>query len=194
MLTVKSALSFEGNVRRRLSELYVDGFGSQFALFSQEKDVLIKAFDHMFVLDVFHIAVLDEVIAGMGACTDGKTHSVEPKWKDLATHLGLIKGTIAYFVLRNEFHKPAIRSGPGIALIEFFVTDSNYRGKGVASAVINTFLSNPTYDEFVLEVADTNLNAFNLYKKLGFSEFARVKEKHAKESGINELIYMSYHR
>jgi ribosomal protein S18 acetylase RimI-like enzyme len=44
----------------------------------------------------------------------------------------------------------------------------------------------------VLEVADTNLNAVNLYTKLGFKEFKRVEEKHSKASGINYLVYMKY--
>jgi ribosomal protein S18 acetylase RimI-like enzyme len=192
MIEVKSTLSFGENIRRRMSEIFVDGFGKHFTFFSQDKEVLIRAFEHMFVLDVFYVAILDGKIVGIGACTDGKAYSVEPKWRELLTHFGLIKGTIAYFVLKHEFHKPAMRSGPRVASVEFFATDSRYRGKGIASAIIKYFLNNPEYDEFILEVADTNIDAVSLYKKLGFVEFARKKEKHPEVSGINYLIYMSY--
>lgn len=192
MIEVKRASDIEGNVRRRMSEIFIDGFGKHFIYFSPDKEVLMKAFEHTFVLDVFYVALLDGKIAGLGAFTDGKTPSVAPKWKDFSTHLGLIKGTLAYFILRHEFHKPAKRTGDRIASVEFFVTDSLYRGKGVASAIIQYFLDNPAYDEFILEVADTNTEAVNLYTKLGFVEFTRVKAEHAEQSGINYLVYMSH--
>jgi ribosomal protein S18 acetylase RimI-like enzyme len=192
MLEVKEALSVEGDVRRRISEIFVDGFGKHFLFFSKDRDVLIRALEHMFVLEVFYIAVLDGIIVGIGACTNGKLYSVEPKWKDLSSHLGLLKGTFAYFAFKHEFHKPPMRTGNRIASVEFFATDSRYRGKGAASAIIKHFLEKPEYDEYILEVADTNTNAVNLYKRLGFVEFTRIKEKHTKVSGINYLIYMSY--
>jgi ribosomal protein S18 acetylase RimI-like enzyme len=192
MIDVQRALSIEGNIRRRMSEIYVDGFGKHFTFFSPDQEVLIKAFEHMLVLDVFYVAILEGKIVGIGACTDGKVHSVEPLWKDLSTHFGLLKGTFAYFALRHEFHKPAMRTGNRIASVEFFATDSRYRGKGIASAIIKYFLNNPAYDEFILEVADTNIDAVRLYKKLGFVEFARIKEMHTEVSGINYLLYMSY--
>lgn len=192
MIEVKSAASIEGNVRRRMSEIFIDGFGKHFVFFSPDKEVLIKAFEHTFVVDVFYVALLDGKVAGLGALTDGKTPSVVPKWKDFSTHLGLFKGTLAYFILRHEFSKPAKRTGDRIASVEFFVTDAQYRGKGVATAIIQYFLDNPAYDEFILEVADTNTEAVNLYTKLGFVEFTRVKAEHTEQSGINDLVYMSY--
>lgn len=192
MLEVKKALSVEDNVGRRISEIFVDGFGKHFVFFSKDREVLIRALEHMFVLDVFYVAVLDGMIVGIGALTNGNVHSVEPKWKDLSSHLGLIKGIFAYFAFRHEFHKPPMRTGNRIASVEFFATDSRYRGKGVASAIIKHFLEQPAYDEYILEVADTNTNAVNLYKSLGFVEFERIKEKHTEVSGVNYLIYMSY--
>lgn len=194
MITVESALTTQGNIKRRISEIFVDGFGMHFTFLSHDKQVLIRAFEHMFVPEAFHVALVDRAVVGIGAITDGKSHSVEPRWKELMAELGLLKGTIAYFILRNEFHKPPKRTGHRIASVEFFATDPEHRGRGVASAIMTHFVNNPNYDEFVLEVADTNEGAVNLYMKLGFVEFARVKEKHAEVSGINYLIYMSYKR
>jgi len=48
------------------------------------------------------------------------------------------------------------------------------------------------YCELVLDVADTNQNAYRLYKKLGFSEFMRKQEKHPKLKGFNERVYMKW--
>lgn len=194
MLEVKAASSVGTSVRRRISEIFVDGFGKNFVFFSKDSETLIKTFEHMFVLDVFYVAVLDGEIVGIGACTNGTVHSVEPEWRALSSHLGLIKGTFAYFVFKREFHKSLMRTGKRLASVEFFATDSRYRGKGVASALIKHFLANPDYDEYVLEVADTNINAVLLYESLGFVEFTRLKQKHADVSGVNHLIYMSYQK
>lgn len=194
MLEVKQALSVEKNIGRRISALFIDGFGNNFVFFSKDRERLIRAFAHMFVLEVFYVALLDGNIVGIGACTNGKIHSVEPKWKALSSHLGVVKGTFAYFVFKREFHKPPMRTGSRMAFVEFIATDSRYRGKGIASAILKHFLEKPEYDEYILEVADTNTQAVNLYKRLGFVEFTRVKEKHTEVSGVNYLIYMSHRK
>lgn len=59
-----------------------------------------------------------------------------------------------------------------------------------ATAIINYIFNFPQYNEFVLEVADTNINAVKLYQKLDFKEFKRKKQKHSKISGVNYLLYM----
>lgn len=76
--------------------------------------------------------------------------------------------------------------------VEFVATSTEYRSKGVASSIINHIFETTPYNEYVLEVADTNEKAVRLYEKLGFSEFMRVKEKHSKQSGINNLLYLKY--
>jgi ribosomal protein S18 acetylase RimI-like enzyme len=43
-----------------------------------------------------------------------------------------------------------------------------------------------------LEVADTNTNAFELYKKLGYKEIYRKKQIFGKYIGINYLVYMKH--
>jgi ribosomal protein S18 acetylase RimI-like enzyme len=46
------------------------------------------------------------------------------------------------------------------------------------------------YENYILEVADTNERAFNLYRKMGYREVHRIKQKYAKRIGINYLVYM----
>jgi ribosomal protein S18 acetylase RimI-like enzyme len=165
MLEIKDATCVHGNVARRISEIFVDGFGKDLQLFSKQKEVLVNALEHMFTLEVFSVALQGEKIIGIGACTNGSRYSVYPKMNALIKHLGLIKGMFAYWILKHEFHKPLKRIGPKIASVEFIATDSNYRGKGVASALIHSFIAKPDYDEFILEVADTNVNAVKLYAR-----------------------------
>ncbi|WP_353626048.1 hypothetical protein [Bacillus sp. JCM 19041] len=42
----------------------------------------------------------------------------------------------------------------------------------------------------ILEVVDTNESAYRLYRKLGFLELERKKERFSKLKGFKERIYM----
>jgi ribosomal protein S18 acetylase RimI-like enzyme len=46
------------------------------------------------------------------------------------------------------------------------------------------------YEKYILEVADTNEHAYNLYKKLGYEEVYKIKQNLPKKIGINYLVYM----
>lgn len=48
------------------------------------------------------------------------------------------------------------------------------------------------YNAYVLDVTDINIPAINCYNNLGFKEFKRIKEKHGRQKGFNEKIYMEY--
>jgi ribosomal protein S18 acetylase RimI-like enzyme len=64
------------------------------------------------------------------------------------------------------------------------------RGKGIATEMMKFILNERSYDEYILEVADTNHTAKKIYEKLGFKEFERKKEKLAKIKGVNYRIFM----
>ncbi len=185
---------YDHNTSMQISQIFVDGFYQWLHYFSKDKEKLAKAFRHMFNPEVFHIAVENDEVLGITACTDGKTPSVRLQRKELRKHLGFIMGTVTYYVLRQEFEKKQypfeITSGMGT--VEFVAVSSKHRGKGVASAIINHIIRTTSYQEYVLEVADTNSNAVSLYRKLGYEEFLRVAQKHPEKSGINYLIYMKY--
>lgn len=78
--------------------------------------------------------------------------------------------------------------------VECIATHEDYKGKGIALAIVTHICSNTTYDEFVLEVANTNIPAVQLCKKIGLNEFRQVALSHKarKESGVNHLVYMKY--
>ncbi|MEK7015045.1 GNAT family N-acetyltransferase [Bacillus sp. FSL R9-9410] len=190
MIDIKLASELGEDIREKVSELFVDGFGKNFAFFSKDEQKLAKAFAHIFVLDVFYIAMIEGDIVGMTACTDGKTLSVRLNKHELRKYLGLYKGTLAYIFLKSEFEKSAMETGEKKASVEFVVTASKYRGNGVATTLMNYIINLPQYDEFILEVADTNESAVQLYGKLGYKEFTRVKQKFSKISGVNYLVYM----
>ena len=188
------AKEFESDTKNQMSKIFVDGFFQWLKFFTKDKTKLEKTFSHMFNLDNFYISVINDEIAGMAACSDGKTPSVILNKKEFKKNLGFFMGSFAYLRLRHEFEKKVypFEINSGMGMVEFVATSQNYRGQGVATSIIKSIIELSNYKELVLEVADTNINAVKLYKKIGFCEFLRLKQKHSKISGVNYLIYMNY--
>lgn len=192
MIEIKKANELGESTRKQISEIFVEGFGDLHTFFSKDRRKLAKAFEHMFVLDVFYVAIVDGEIAGITACTDRKIMPIDHSKKELMNHLGFLKGIFANIVFKREFQKPPIEVGEKKAWVEFVATSAKYRGKGVATAIMNHIFALPQYNEYILVVADNNTNALKMYKKLGYKEFKRIKHKYSKYSGIDHMIYMKY--
>lgn len=183
------------DVRLQMSEIFAEGFTQWLVFFSKDKNIIAKAFAHMFVLDQFYVAVTDNKIAGMVACTDCRTLSVRLNKKELRKYLGFFKGSIAAIALKKEFERTFKNPPPETGSIEFVGTAVEFRGKRVATQIINYIISNTPYREYLIEeVADSNISAMNLYKKLGFKEYKRipVPQKRAEKIGINNFIALKY--
>ncbi len=188
------AKEYGNEAKMKISKIFVDGFYQWLNYFSKDKDILTKAFSHMFNLDIFYVAVIDGEIAGIAACSDGKAASVHLERAELKKHLGFFMGNLTYFILKKEFEEKAypFEITNGMGLVEFVATSTNHRGQGVASEIMKHIFSSTPHYTYALEVADTNTNAVKLYEKLGYSEFLRIKQKHSKQSGVNNLVYMKY--
>ncbi|MEX3715852.1 GNAT family N-acetyltransferase [Cytobacillus horneckiae] len=183
------------DVRLQISEIFAEGFTQWLGYFSKDKSTIAKAFAHMFVLNQFYVAIANDKVAGMTACTDGKTFSIKLNKKELRKHLGFLKGSIAGIFLKKEFEAPYEKFPPNTGSIEFVGTAHEFKGQGVASQIIQYIFENTPYKNYVIEeVADTNIPAMNLYKKLGFKEYKRkpLPEKLAKKNGINNLLSLRY--
>lgn len=193
-MEIYKASELGNDIGEKISAIFVEGFYRWLKFFSRDQVALTKAFTHMFNPDLFYVALVDNVPAGIAACPGKNEHAVKLAGKELARHLGLMKGTIAYMVLKKEFQEKQypFPVPAAMGLVEFVASSGQYRRKGVARGIINHIIWNMPYREYVLEVADTNVAAIRLYEKLGFREFMRVKGKHRKWSGVNYLMYMKY--
>lgn len=180
------------HIRNEISSIFVDGFYKWIKFFSKDKEVLKKAFAHMFNLDAFYIAIIDERVAGFASISNDRVKNISLNRKQLQQHLGFFMGFFAYKVLRKEFEdkKYPFTITSDMQSIEFVATSSNYQRCGVASKIIQYIFENDSHTSFVLEVADTNSKAVALYKKLGFKEITRIKMKNSKQSGVDNLLYM----
>lgn len=195
MFEIIRADKVEFDIRKQIAEIFADGFAQWLDYFSTDKNVIAKAFAHMFVLDQFYVAMANNKVAGIVACTDCKTLSVRLDKKELKKYFGFVKGTIGGIVLKREFENPFKNPQPKTGSIEFVGTSTEFRGKGVASQIIQHIIENTQYDYYLIEeVADTNIPAMNLYKKLGFIEYKNksVPQNRATKIGINNFISFKY--
>ncbi|MDR0411196.1 MAG: GNAT family N-acetyltransferase [Treponema sp.] len=193
VMEIRPAEELGGNIREKISELFVHAFGKDLKMISKDTDRLIKAFSHMFVLDYFYVGIIDNEIAGMIVCVDKEHYCTNHNRGVLIKNLGLIKGLLADFIFTTYFNKHPkypIEIDKETGSIEFVATNEKYRKTGVASSIMEYIFSLNGYEKYILEVADTNERAVHLYKKLGYKEVHRIKQKYAKSIGINYLVYM----
>lgn len=184
-------------VRTQMAEIFSEGFTQWLIFFSDDKQKISKTFEHMFILENFYVAFMGNKVIGMAACTNIKSQSVKLNKKELFKNLGIIKGSIAWFTLRKRFNTEIPKNNLKTGSIEYVGIDPKYRGQGVGKRIINYIIENTPYREYIIEeVADTNIPAINLYKKIGFKEYKRkvLPSRTAKRIGINHLISFKKHK
>ena len=197
MFNIIRADKANGNIREQISFIFAEGFSKWLTYFSKEEEILARAFAHMFILNQFYIALDGSKVVGFAACTDCNTQSVKLDCKELRKHLGFFKGIIASIVLKKEFTTSFDEKQTNSGSIEFVGTSSEYRGKGIASMIIKYILENTPFNTyFIQEVADTNIPAMSLYKKLGFIEYRskQVPNHESEKIGINRLVSFKYEK
>lgn len=182
-------------VREALADMFSEGFSGWLTYFTKDSNLIKTAFAHMFILERFYVAVINNEIVGMVGFTNSKNTTIHLERKPLQQHLGIYKGFLASIFLKKEFETPMKNASDKVASIEFVATKASHRGKGIAIKIFQYILENTNYDEYVIgEVADTNIPAMNLYKKMGFVEFERkpIAPKKAKKIGINSFVSLVY--
>ncbi|NNH72900.1 GNAT family N-acetyltransferase [Nocardia uniformis] len=177
--------------RRRITEVYVRSFAADFIAFSRDTGKLADAFEHMLLLDRFYVALVDGEPAGLASLTEGDQTLFAPRWREIRRHLGFARGLLCYLVIRRWFMAASDDARPGLAEIGFVATEPDFRGRGVATALLRHLLAQPGYREYVLEdIKDTNTSALGVYTKLGFTEYKRRKVRFARRAGFTELVSM----
>jgi len=189
-MEIKRAIELGDGIREKLSELYVEAFFDDgLKYFSNDKTILEKVFAHVFLLEYFYVALVDNEVAGMLACMGKGTFCMKFNKKIFIKKLGLFKGLFTCFAFKN-YPKKCAKLDKDTALLEFFAVSKNHQKMGIGSTLMKYLLTLPQYKHFVGEVADTNPRAFELYKKLGFKELYR--KKFIPNSGINNWIQIKY--
>ena len=177
--------------RAQMSRMFVDGWYTELRHFRKDKKRLAAAFEHIFLLDKFYLAVEGDKVASMVALTPGKLVPIMLDKKLLRRHLGFLPGTVAYIVLtRFVINHPYPFDITGdVGSFELVATQAEFQGRGIAHDLMKHLIETSDYKSYVLEVVENNAAARALYeRKLGFVEFKRVKAP--KMSSIGHFLYL----
>lgn len=177
--------------RKDIALCISEAFEKDFSVLCKDIDTTAKAISSGIVIDKFYVAEVNNTIVGVLAISNCNGRAVITDSSSYKKYFGFIKGIIAKLVLKEEFESKLnypITTG----YIEFVSVKKDYRRKGIATTLIKESLKLSNYNDYVLDVTDINTSAINCYNNIGFVEFKRIKEKHSKQKGFNEKIYMKY--
>ena len=170
-----------------------EGFEKDFSILCIDNQKVEDAIANGLNMEKFYVADVDGNVAGVLAISDCNGRAAKVEKVSLRKQLGLFKGVIGAFVLKEEFEKQLeypVTNG----YIEFVAVRKKYRKQGIASTMLRESMLLTNYQDFVLDVTDINEKAIRCYSSIGFEEFKRIPEKHGKQKGFNEKIYMRYCR
>ena len=179
--------------RNNVAFCIAEGFEKDFSALCKDTQKVANAIAVGLNIDRFYVADIDGEIAGVLAISDSTGRAAKVNKASLKKHLGFIKGVIGAFVLKEEFEK-TLEYPITTGYIEFVAVRKEYRRQGVATAMLKESMLLAHYQEYVLDVTDINCNAIQCYANIGFEEFKRIPEKHGKQKGFNEKIYMRHCR
>ncbi len=192
-LVIRNLAELDEGQQRQAVEIFAASFYEPLAFLSPEIEKIADTLEHAFLHNHFYAGLLEGNVVGIVACSTREQRSHRFNRTELVRHLGPLKGTMAYLQLRNVYEKP-FQLQPHQCCIEWVATDSAYRGKGISRRIQQYLLEELPYEEFVLQVMNTNYSAIRLYEKLGFTIYDRKPYKPrglmARSTDFSECIFM----
>lgn len=179
--------------RNNIALCIAEGFEKDFSVLCRDTQKVADAIASGLHIERFYVADSNDDIAGVMAISDCNGRAASVNKKSLKKHLGFLKGTIGALVLKDEF-EGQLDYPVSTGYIEFVAVRKKYRRQGIAAAMLKESMLLTDYQDFVLDVTNVNDNAIQCYTKTGFEEFKRIPEKHGKQKGFSEKIYMRYCR
>lgn len=174
--------------REDVARVFVDGYLDILKSVSKDRDRWAGALASAFVPEVFFVALDGDEVLGIAACSSRATRAMYLQLDDFREHLGFVRGTLAHRVMRPNFE--AVLDYPAsTGYVECVATSEKARGRGVATRLMEHIHTLP-YDDFVLEVTDTNTGARRLYEKLGYQESSRKRSRFPWLTGHEYALYL----
>ncbi|MCQ4118489.1 GNAT family N-acetyltransferase [Rhodococcus tibetensis] len=189
MIEVKRGNELGEGYRRQITEVLVRGFAEDFTFFSSDPAQLTTAFEHMLLMERFVVALAEGEPAAIASVTSGDQECFAPRLPEFRRHLGLLRGTISYLVVRSQFLGVPDQARDGLAEIGFVTTAPAHQRRGLGNALMQYIVGLPGYDEFILrDIKDTNAPALGLYRKFGFTEYRRRPVRFARRAGFSQYL------
>jgi 8-oxo-dGTP diphosphatase len=187
-VTVRPAVESD---RAAIASIIVEAYRDEFARLSRNVERLTAALTPAIEVSRFFVADRDGDVVGTVACTDRAGRAMRVTAADWRRHLGNMRGALAARILAPQWMSQ-LDYPPGTGYIEFVAVTERARRRGIATKLVEGVIAQASYTDFELEVTDVNTPARECYRKIGFVDVKRRKEKFARIKGFRERIYMRY--
>lgn len=170
--------------------LFVDGFYYIFKkAVSKDKALLQQLFIDAFDCDMVFVCLHEERIVGFLGLGNSKKRCVTLSKVTCKHLLGKMKGSLIYLQMGGMLHEITVHE-MNEGYIDYLTTDSDYRGKGIATMLIKYVCDTLPYTSYSLDVLSKNDTAKRLYEHLGFIQTKTKKSPLVMLSGMGYPIVM----
>lgn len=188
-LTIVNLAKMDNKVKGDAIEVFVDSFYELYTSISKDKRVLKEFFLASFDYNLAYAAIEDNKVVGFLAIASSKERSLKFNKIKCIELFGRIMGTIIYHQMTSILGKPNLENEKDIG-IDYLATDENYRGKGIASKMLEYACAELCYDECFIDVAANNIVAKRLYEYVGFKEYSQEHSLSVRLLGFGHIIRM----
>lgn len=187
-VTVRPAV--EGD-RAAIASVIVEAYRDEFAILSRNTDSTTAALAPAVEIDRFYVADRAGDIVGAIACTDRTGRAMRVRGEHWRRHLGIVRGELASRILARAWMS-RLDYPATTGYIEFVAVAERARRRGVATQLVEGVLAQTSYADYELEVTDVNVAARDCYRRIGFVDIKRVKERFGRFKGFKARIYMRF--
>jgi ribosomal protein S18 acetylase RimI-like enzyme len=177
--------------RAAIASVIVEAYRREFATLSRNMDDITAALTPTIEIDRFFAADRAGDIVGAIACTDHTGRAMRVIGADWRRHLGPVRGALAARILASAWMS-ALRYPATTGYIEFVAVAERGRRQGIATKLVEAVIAQTPYTDYELEVTDVNTPARECYRRIGFVDVKRVRERFGRFKGFNARIYMRY--
>lgn len=170
--------------------LFIDGFYYIYEkAVSKDKALLQQLFIDAFDCDMVFVCLYEERVVGFLGLGNSHKRCVALSKETCKRLFGNFKGAMIYMQMGGMLHKITVH-GANEGYIDYITTDSDYRGKGIATILIKYVCDTLSYESYTLDVLSKNTTAKRLYEHLGFVQIKIKKNPLVILSGMGFQIVM----
>jgi 8-oxo-dGTP diphosphatase len=179
--------------RAGIAAVIAEAYRHEFSALSRDMDCVAAVLTPAVEVERFFVADRGGDVIGAVACSDRTGRAIRVLAADWRRQLGLLRGELATRILARQWISQ-LEYPEDTGYVEFVAVAEQARRQGVATRLVEGVIAQTHYTDFELEVTDVNVAALDCYRKIGFVDIERKKEKFGRFKGFRERIYMRYAR
>ena len=192
-INIVKVSEIDNEYKEKAVHLFVDSFYKMYTSVTKNRNVLKELFLYSLNFSLVYVAIYDNSVAGFMGIANNKERTMHFDRMKCIELFGKVKGIIVYKQLGYILEKPNVKNNRDIC-IDYLATDRRYRGKGIATKLIEYACNDLGYDKCYIEVFSKNITAKRLYEHTGFTEYKRIYNPVTFMQGLGYISKMKKER